>query len=66
MIVSTPVRRRRAATLIGDDYPQLIGTIPRKRRAEVTALNADEMLLTYVNGAQMSQWSLQNQTLQDA
>ena len=63
LIVSTLPRRRRAATLVGDDYPQLIATIPAQSGDRVV-FNPEDMLVSFVNGAQISQWSVLNQALQ--
>ena len=62
LIVSTPVRRRRAATLVGDDYSQLIATL-NTQNADHLAFNPDQLLLSIVRGSQISQWSLSNQIL---
>ena len=62
LIVSTPVRRRRAASLVGDDYTQLIARHTGQASDRVV-FSPDYLLLTYANGPQISQWSLANQTL---
>ena len=63
LVLSTPKRRRLAATLIGDDYPQLIDTINREG-FERLLFNPENQLLTMVNGSRVSQWSMLNQRLQ--
>jgi len=63
LVQSTPKRRRVAATLIGDDYPQLFATVTREG-AEKLLFDSENQLLTMVNGAQLSQWSVINQRLQ--
>ncbi len=63
LVQSTPKRRRVAATLIGDDYPQLIATVVREG-AQQLLFDSENQLLTMVNGAQLSQWSVVNQRLQ--
>jgi WD40 repeat protein len=63
-IVSTPERRRRAATLVGDDYSLLLATIPAQQ-ADGLVFNADNMQLSYYAGAQISQWSPADQGLQE-
>lgn len=63
LIVSTPQRRRRAATLVGADYPQLIGTIPAQD-GERIVFDAEDKLISFVSGAQIRQWALGNQTIQ--
>jgi WD40 repeat protein len=62
LVVSTPVRRRRAATLVGDDYKQLIASLG-DQEADHFAFSPDQMLLTYARGPQISQWSLANNSL---
>jgi WD40 repeat protein len=63
LVVSTPARRRRASTLVGDDYTQLLATNPAQD-ADGLAFNAEKMQLTYFSGAQISQWSLVDQALE--
>ncbi len=63
LVVSTPERRRRAATLVGDDYSQLLATIPAQP-ADGLVFNPDNLQLTYYAGAQISQWSPAEQGLQ--
>jgi hypothetical protein len=55
--VSTQARRRRAAALVGDDYSQLIATIP-EQDSDGMVFNADSAQLTYHKGAEISQWSV--------
>lgn len=62
LVVTTPARRRRAATLIGDDYGQLIATI-NAQNANHLVFNPEQQLLTYAKGAQIQQWSISNQEL---
>jgi WD40 repeat protein len=62
LVVSTPMRRRRAATLVGDDYSQLIATLD-VQDADHFVFSPDQMLLTYARGPQILQWSMSNQTL---
>jgi len=61
--VPTPERRRIAANLIGDDYPNLIGTVP-PQVADHMMFDADNNLLSFVNGAQVSQWSMAGDSVQ--
>ena len=63
LVVSTQARRRRASTLVGDDYSQLLATNPAQA-ADGLAFNAEKMQLTYFSGAQISQWSLVDQSLE--
>ncbi len=62
LVVSTQVRRRRAATLVGDDYSYLIATIPGQE-ADGIAFNAEKVQLTYFSGSRISQSALANQVL---
>ena len=63
LVVSTQARRRRASTLVGDDYSQLLATNP-VQEADGLAFNAERMQLTYFSGAQITQWSLVDQSLE--
>ena len=63
LVVSTQARRRRASTLVGDDYSHLLATHP-PRDADGLVFNADKMQLSYIKGPQISQWSLVNQSLE--
>ena len=62
LVVATPERRRRAARLIGDDYPYLLGTIPAQP-ANAVMFDPSALLLTFANGAEMHQWSTIGGTL---
>lgn len=57
LVVPTPERRRRAARLIGDDYPNLLGTIP-PQTADTVLFDPGNLLLTFAEGANVRQWSL--------
>lgn len=63
LVVSTQARRRRAATLVGEDYPQLLATVPTQA-ADGLAFNAENLQITYFKGAEISQWSLVEQSLE--
>lgn len=63
LVVSTPERRRRAASLIGDDYPELLATVP-ERNADGIVFNAENGQLTYHSGSQISQWSRVNDSIE--
>ncbi len=63
LAVSTPERRRRAATLIGDDYSLLVGTIP-PQNADTLLFEPEGRVATYVTGARAQQWSVVNGGLQ--
>jgi WD40 repeat protein len=62
LVVSTQSRRRRAATLVGNDYSHLLATNPAQE-ADGIAFDAEELRLTYFSGPQISQWSLVDQSL---
>ncbi len=63
LVESTSFRRRRAATLVGDDYPQLVGTIAGYS-AQGLNFDPDDVVLTFIDGARISQWSLADGALQ--
>lgn len=56
LVLATPQRRQRAASLIGDDYPYLLTTLPATS-AGTTVFDPVAMVLTTVDGAQISQFS---------
>lgn len=62
LVVSTPARRRRAATLVGDDYGRLIATLS-VQDADHFIFSPEQQLLTYAKGAHIRQWSISNQEL---
>jgi WD40 repeat protein len=55
--VATQVRRRRAAALIGDDYTDLIGTVPAQN-TDGLVFDAEKVQLSSHKGAEISQWSV--------
>jgi WD40 repeat protein len=57
LTVSTQPRRRRAASLVGEDYSELMATIPAQD-ADGVVFNAENVQLTYHKGAAISQWSV--------
>ncbi|MBT8095918.1 MAG: AAA-like domain-containing protein [Woeseia sp.] len=59
LVVATPARRRFAATLLGDDYPHLIASLPAQV-AERLLFSPRDMLISAISGARVSQWALQN------
>ena len=61
--MSTPHRRQRAASLISDDYPLLLATLPATP-ATTRVFDAANLLLTLAEGARISQWSYATQSLQ--
>ncbi len=63
LVLSTPKRRHRAAMLIGDDYPLLIAALPPGQPGDIV-FDSASMLVTAINGSQVSQWSLSSQALQ--
>lgn len=63
LLLSTPLRRRRAAALVGDDYPHLLASLSKGDRGNVV-FNPGSTLLTETRDAQVSQWSLGTQGLE--
>jgi WD40 repeat protein len=63
LVMSTPRRRQRAASLVGDDYPMLLATLP-PQPALTTVFDPANLLLTFANGPRLNQWSYATQTLQ--
>lgn len=63
LVVSTHERRRRAASLVGEDYSHLLATVPAQQ-ADGLAFDAESLKLTYFRGAQITQWSLVDQALE--
>jgi WD40 repeat protein len=64
LVETTPWRRRRAATLIGDDYPQLVGTIPGQR-VQRMAFDPADVSMHFVEGANVETWNLAENALQE-
>jgi WD40 repeat protein len=65
LVLATPQRRRRAAMLVGDDYPLLLATLPGQE-LEGVVFDAENLLLTSTRGSQVRQWSLTQQGLQQS
>jgi WD40 repeat protein len=63
LVMSTPERRRRAASLIGDDYSLLLGTIP-PQNANRLLFEPEGRIMSYVTGAEVRQWSLADEVLE--
>jgi WD40 repeat protein/plasmid stabilization system protein ParE len=63
LVLSTPQRRRRAAMLVGEDYPLLLATLPGGE-SQGAVFDAENLLLTSTRGSQVLQWSLTPQGLQ--
>ena len=63
LVMATPRRRQRAASLVSDDYPLLLASLP-PQPAATAVFEPSAMLLTLANGAQISQWSYATQELQ--
>lgn len=63
LVESNSFRRRRAATLVGDDYPQLVGTVPG-HSARGLKFDPVDVVLTFADGARIKQWSLTDGALQ--
>jgi WD40 repeat protein len=55
LAVSTPERRRRSASLVGDDYAELVATVP-PQQADGMVFNEETKQLTYHRGGEISQW----------
>jgi WD40 repeat protein len=63
LVLSTSHRRQRAGSLISDDYPLLLASLPALQGA-TTVFDPANMLLTSADGARISQWSYSAQDLQ--
>jgi len=63
LVLATPRRRQRAASLVSDDYPLLLATLP-PQQGNTTVFDPDSMLLTSAEGASITQWSYATQELQ--
>ena len=63
LVLPTPRRRQRAASLVSDDYPLLLATLP-PQQGSTTVFDPDNMLLTSAEGASITQWSFATQELQ--
>jgi len=63
LVLATPLRRQRAANLVGDDYPLLLASLPGLGGSK-TVFDPASMVLTSALGARLSQWSYATQTLQ--
>ncbi len=57
-VQATPARRRLAGSLIGEDYPLLIGTIDTEV-PEQLVFDAANQVLTLTRGARVEQWAVQ-------
>ncbi|MGI9219512.1 MAG: AAA-like domain-containing protein [Woeseiaceae bacterium] len=64
--LSTSQRRGRAASLVADDYPLLLASLPTTEDRGNLVFNPGSMLLTESKFANVSQWSLVNQNLQQS
>jgi WD40 repeat protein len=64
LVVSTPVRRRLVASLLGDDYPLLVATLP-PQDAERVMFDSDNLIATFASGSLMHQWSLVDESLRE-
>ena len=63
LVLPTPRRRQRAASLISDDYPLLLATLP-PQQGSTTVFDPDNLLLTSAEGASITQWSYATRELQ--
>ena len=62
--LSTSQRRGRAASLVADDYPLLVASLPAIGDSGMLVFNPGSMLLTEARSTGVSQWSLGNLELQ--
>jgi len=62
LVMPTPNRRRLVESLLGDDYPYLVGTLSAAD-PERLLFNAENQLLTAATGARISQWTLGSDAL---
>ncbi|MBT8093122.1 MAG: AAA-like domain-containing protein [Gammaproteobacteria bacterium] len=62
LVMASPVRRQRAASLIAEDYPLLLASLPGRRDAS-TFLDPENLVVTSIEGAQVSQWSYSKEAL---
>ena len=62
LVLSTPQRRNRAASLVGRDYPALIASLRQAGIGEVT-FDPGSMTLTETRAAEVRQWALEPQGL---
>ena len=60
--LSTPERRKRAASLVSEDYPLLLASLRHDDAGDVV-FDADSMTLTEVRAAEVLQWSIEPQGL---
>lgn len=63
LVLSTALRRQRAAALVGDDYPLLLATLPELPTG-TTVFDPVSMVLTTAVGSQISQFSYTPQGVQ--
>ena len=63
LVVATPERRRMASALVGQDYPLLVGTVSAYD-VERMSFDGENKLLTLVRGAQIQQWGLVEEELE--
>ncbi|MEL7186031.1 MAG: AAA-like domain-containing protein, partial [Pseudomonadota bacterium] len=62
LVGSTSKRRQRAATLVSDDYPNLLTTLPPLPEGR-TVFDPENIVLTTVSGAAINQWAWSGQAL---
>ena len=63
LVSSTPIRRNRAAMLVADDYPLLLTSLAESEHSNVV-FDPVNKLLSETRAAQVSQWSLEQNRLQ--
>ena len=59
LTVSTPERRRRAATLIGNDYADLVATIPAQS-TDGMVFDPENVRVSFHDGPEVTQWAVTN------
>ena len=62
LIAPTPLRRQRAASLVADDYPTLLATLPGPGSVQMV-FDPAAMIVTSADGETVSQWSYTKQML---
>ena len=63
LLISTPVRRRTAASLVGDDYRHLISSMAAPGAGRLV-FNPEHMLVSFFDGPRVSQWALTDGVMQ--
>ncbi|MBT8105249.1 MAG: hypothetical protein HKP05_06370 [Woeseiaceae bacterium] len=63
LVFPTSVRRQRAAGLVADDFPALLASLP-PQPASTVVFDPSHMLLSFAEGARISQWTYVGPELQ--